>query len=56
MLVVGDQCLAMLKAVGEVFHGAKCQRCVVHFCRHVIFLRPAHQGEMPKGPFILRKA
>ncbi|OUO38808.1 IS256 family transposase, partial [Flavonifractor sp. An306] len=30
-LVVGDKCLGMLEAVGEVFPEAKYQRCTVHF-------------------------
>ena len=32
-LVVGDKCLGMLEAVGEVFPEAKYQRCTVHFYR-----------------------
>ena len=34
-LVVGDKCLGMLEAVGEVFPEAKYQRCTVHFYRNV---------------------
>ncbi len=34
-LVVGDKCLDMLEAVGEVFPEAKYQRCTVHFYRNV---------------------
>ncbi len=34
-LIVGDKCLGMLEAVGEVFPEAKYQRCVVHFYRNV---------------------
>ena len=34
-LVVGDKCLGMLEAVGEVFPEAKYQRCVVHFYRNI---------------------
>lgn len=30
-LIVGDKCLGMLEAVGEVFPEVKYQRCVVHF-------------------------
>lgn len=30
-LMVGDKCLGILKAVGEVFPEAKDQRCTVHF-------------------------
>ena len=32
-LIVGDKCLGMLEAVGEVFPDAKYQRCTVHFYR-----------------------
>ena len=34
-LIVGDKCLGMLEAAGEVFPEAKYQRCVVHFYRNV---------------------
>ena len=34
-LIVGDKCLGMLEAVGEVFPEAKYQRCVVHFYRNI---------------------
>ena len=34
-LIVGDKCLGMLEAVGEVFPDAKYQRCTVHFYRNV---------------------
>ena len=34
-LVVGDKCLGMLEAVGEVFPEAKYQRYTVHFYRNV---------------------
>lgn len=34
-LVVGDKCLGMLEAVGEVFPAAKYQRYIVHFYRNV---------------------
>ena len=36
-LIVGDKCLGMLEAVGEVFPDAKYQRCTVHFYRNVVF-------------------
>ena len=39
-LIVGDKCLGMLEAVGEVFPEAKYQRCVVHFCRNVFSVVP----------------
>ena len=41
-LVVGDKCLGMLEAVGEVFPEAKYQRCTVHFYRNVFSVTP-HQ-------------
>jgi transposase-like protein len=39
-LVVGDKCLGMLEAVGEVFPDAKYQRCTVHFYRNVFSVTP----------------
>ena len=39
-LVVGDKCLSMLEAVGEVFPQAKYQRCTVHFYRNVFSVVP----------------
>ena len=39
-LVVGDKCLGMLEAVGEVFPKAKYQRCTVHFHRNVFSVVP----------------
>jgi len=39
-LVVGDKCLGMLEAVGEVFPEAKYQRCTVHFYRNVFSVVP----------------
>ena len=33
-LIVGDKCMGMLEAVGEVFPDAKYQRCIVHFYRN----------------------
>ena len=38
--IVGDKCLGMLEAVGEVFPDAKYQRCVVHFYRNVFTVTP----------------
>ncbi len=43
-LIVGDKCLGMLEAVGEVFPEAKYQRCTVHFYRNV-FSVTSLQGE-----------
>ena len=39
-LVIGDKCLGMLEAVGEVFPEAKYQRCTVHFYRNVFSVTP----------------
>ena len=39
-LVVGDKCLGMLEAVGEVFPEAQYQRCVVHFYWNVFSVVP----------------
>ncbi len=39
-LIVGDKCMGMLEAVGEVFPEAKYQRCVVHFYRNVFSVVP----------------
>jgi len=39
-LIVGDKCLGMLGAVGEVFPETKYQRCTVHFYRNVFSVTP----------------
>jgi len=39
-LIVGDKCLGMLEAVGEVYPEAKYQRCTVHFYRNVFSVVP----------------
>ena len=39
-LIVGDKCMGMLEAVGEVFPEAKYQRCAVHFYRNVFSVVP----------------
>ena len=39
-LIVGDKCLGMLEAVGEVYPEAKYQRCVAHFYRNVFSVVP----------------
>ena len=39
-LIVGDKCMGMLEAVGEVFSDAKYQRCTVHFYRNVFSVVP----------------
>ena len=45
-LIVGDKCLGMLEAVGEVFPEAKYQRCVVHFYRNVFSCVPRTKGKL----------
>ncbi len=39
-LVVGDKCLGMLEAVGEVFPESKYQRCTVPFYRNIFSVTP----------------
>ena len=39
-LIVGDRCMGMLEVVGEVFPGAKYQRCIVHFYRNIFSVVP----------------
>ena len=39
-LIVGDKCMGMLEAVGEVYPEAKYQRCTVHFYRNVFSVVP----------------
>ena len=39
-LIVGDKCMGMLEAVGEVFPDTKYQRCTVHFYRNVFSVVP----------------
>jgi transposase-like protein len=45
-LLVGDKCLGMLEAVGEVFSEAKYQRCVVHFYRNVFSVTPRSKMQL----------
>ena len=45
-LIVGDKCMGMLEAVGEVFPEAKYQRCVVHFYRNVFSVVPRSKGKV----------
>ena len=45
-LVVGDKCLGMLEAVGEVFPEAKYQRCTVHFYRNVFSVTPRSKAKL----------
>ena len=37
-LMIGNKCLGILKAVGEVSPEAKYQRCTVHFYRNVFYV------------------
>ena len=37
-LIIGDKCLGMLEAVGEVYPDAKYQRCTVQFYWNVSFV------------------
>ena len=39
-LIVGDKCLGMLEAIGEVYPEAKYQWCVVHSYRNVFSVVP----------------
>ena len=39
-LIIGDKCLGMLEAVGEVYPDTKYQRCTVHFYRNVFSVVP----------------
>lgn len=39
-LVVGDKCLGLVEALGEVFPEAAFQRCVVHFYRNMLSVVP----------------
>jgi len=39
-LVISDQCLGLVEALGEVFSEANWQRCVVHFYRNVFTVTP----------------
>ena len=45
-LIVGDKCLGMIEAVGEVFPEAKYQRCTVHFYRNVFAVTPRSKAKL----------
>ena len=45
-LIVGDKCMGMLEAVGEVFPDAKYQRCTVHFYRNVFSVVPKSRSKL----------
>lgn len=51
-LVIGDKCLGMLEAVGEVFPEAKYQRCTVCFYRNVFPVVPHSKGKILDGTAI----
>ena len=53
-LIVGDKCLGMLEAVGEVFPDAKYQRCTVHFYRNVFSVVP--RSKVKLGPRCSRRS
>jgi len=39
-MFIGDKCLGLVEALGEVFPEAKYQRCVVHFYRNMFSVTP----------------
>ena len=45
-LIVGDKCMGMLEAVGEVFPNAKYQRCTVHFYPNVFSVMPKSKAKI----------
>ena len=45
-LIVGDKCMGMPEAVGEVFPDAKYQRCTVHFYRNVFSVVPKSKAKI----------
>ncbi len=45
-LIVGDKCLGMLEAVGEVYPDAKYQRCTVHFYRNIFSVVPRSKAKL----------
>lgn len=51
-LFIGDKCLGLLEAVGEVFPEAKYQRCVVHFYRNVFSV--VSRGKMKQVAAMLK--
>lgn len=44
-LITGDKAYGMVEAIGEVFPGAKYQRCTVHFYRNVLSVTPKSKGK-----------
>lgn len=51
-LFIGDRCLGLLEAIGEVFPESKYQRCVVHFYRNVFSVVP--RGKMKQVAAMLK--
>ena len=45
-LIVGDKCMEMLEAVGEVFPDAQYQRCTVHFYRNIFSVVPKSKAKI----------
>ncbi len=45
-IIVGDKCLGMLEAVGEVYPDAQYQRCTVHFYRNIFSVVPRSKGKL----------
>lgn len=42
-LFISDKCLGLIESVGEVFPGARWQRCIVHFYRNVMKAVPKNR-------------
>ena len=45
-LIVGDKCLGMVEAAGEVYPQAQYQRCTVHFYRNVFSVVPRSKQDI----------
>ena len=45
-LIVGDKCLGILEAVGEVFPESQYQRCTAHFFRNMFSVAPRSKIKM----------
>lgn len=44
-MIIGDKCVGMVEAIGQVFADAKYQRCIVHFYRNVLSVVPRHKSK-----------
>ena len=44
-VMVGDKCLGLVEAIGEVFPDTEYQRCIVHFMRNVFCNVPRTRGK-----------